>query len=300
MTKRTIACPKCKKRYSVSPEMAGKKMKCPACQAVFVLNLASETTRQTNVPQGQTRPATMANPQGTEVVGTNSSNPSTQDYARMGLDGPLAGEAELFPDNPAGSTQQLGLDNYATDPGFGQVDPTRFIEQKHDPTLDNPLHHNPALSHAQQLARDIRSDKIVDDIEADEEEVRKREFAKEIGAAISYVAVFTLVTMLMIYQIGTISGLFWWVMIVGYVVWAIYSNIRFLIRAFQTAPAHEVILTIFVPFYVIYFVIKYWKEVRYEAMVNLIVSLTLPVAMITSFIAAIFFALTMGVPPKPN
>ena len=135
MSKRTIGCPKCQKKYQVTDSMAGKKMKCPACQTVFELKLPAKSTTGA-AAASQTR----------QTKPKSTAQTTAKDYKQMGLDGPLQGEPDLFPANNSPAPGQVRLDNYAADPGFGYVDPSRFEEDVYDPRDDNPLHVNPAVT----------------------------------------------------------------------------------------------------------------------------------------------------------
>lgn len=266
MSKRIIACPKCKKKYQVTTEMSGKKMKCPACSAQFVLQFKSSATKQPAAKVEKVPPRT---PQSAG----KSAGPSQDDFKKLGLDGPLQREAELFPESNTPTQGQVVLENYAADAGFGYVDPNRFVVDPGNQVDENPLLANPALTHAQQLAAEIRADNIDEEHDKEEEE-RKQSFMTVIALSV-LLCVFTIVLGVLLitgviprpvtgWMIFTLFGIF---QIAG----AVYY-VMFLVRGFERTPTFEVLLAMFVPMYVVVYLIRFWKDVGYEAMSWIILS----------------------------
>ena len=108
----TIACPKCQTKYKLPESSLGKALKCKKCGAGF----------KTKAP-GQTQPAAQAQAQpkrpqaATSAADQNRRQQQAQEMKKLGLDGPLGRQGDIFgPALPQGAGQ---LSNFAAeDPGF--------------------------------------------------------------------------------------------------------------------------------------------------------------------------------------
>ncbi len=284
MSERTIACPKCGKNYTVSSQMAGKRMKCPACQAVFLLTLSPSPKAMAGPTPKTANPSRAIS---AKPTGTRRNCPSLQEYARLGLDGPLQTEPELFPASHTTAAQNV-LTNYAADPGFGAVDPARFVYETKDPRMDNPLRQNPALTHASQLAERILKGEMDKDKKA---AVKKNDLLRFI-LALSFMTSVLLVVATVFFA-GEIYGLQAFYIIAGCIycisvfLGHVVISIAFIIKAFKVGTTTEAILTIFVPGYVIYFVIKYWSDMKPEFFAALAYILGSAVSLVVLFISVV-------------
>lgn len=103
-----VACPKCQKKYQVADAALGKQLKCPACQTIFI--------PANNRPPSRTGGA---KPSQSTAAGT-AMRPGA-DWAKHGLEGPLAPSPELFPPAPPNGPDPLA-NHVIEDPGFVDVD----------------------------------------------------------------------------------------------------------------------------------------------------------------------------------
>lgn len=99
-----ITCPKCKTKFKLPDKMIGKAIKCSSCGTAF----------KTKAPAGKSPAAESSQPE--------SSQPSTAELAKLGLDGPLRQQPDVFAGAaPINRKSPDLLGNLAADPGFGEA-----------------------------------------------------------------------------------------------------------------------------------------------------------------------------------
>lgn len=109
----TIACPKCQTKYSLPESSLGKALKCQKCGAGFKTSAPGQA-------QGQVPAKTQTQPKQPRAA-TSSADASrrqrAQEMKKLGIDGPLVRQGDIFgPALPQGAGQ---LGNFAAeDPGF--------------------------------------------------------------------------------------------------------------------------------------------------------------------------------------
>ena len=157
----TIACPKCQTKYKLPESSLGKALKCQKCGAGFKTRAPkqapAQSSKQAQAPkQAQAQAPKQTQPQPKQPkAATSSADASRQQRAqemkKLGIDGPLVRQGDIFgPGLPQGAGQ---LGNFAAeDPGFegGPVSSVSNVEvenmQGHQQTaqgmesiLDNPF-----------------------------------------------------------------------------------------------------------------------------------------------------------------
>ncbi|HMO15920.1 MAG TPA: zinc-ribbon domain-containing protein [Pirellulaceae bacterium] len=277
MNKRSISCPKCGAKYQVDLAMDGKKLKCPSCQHVFALNFGKTqqaATSDKRKPVATTTQATST----TRAAVSSTTAASREKYKKYGLDGPLEKEADLFAES--GQPTKVVLDNFAADPGFANIDPSRFVFQADDPRKDNPLFANPAFSHAEQLADKVRSGEV-GPAEADPNAPK---LVEGIGVqAGSITAVLSLVVgifaIMQVFDMFTIQLIFAGVMTLANI-GGLVVFVQLIKRIFAVGETWEGLLSVFVPGFIIYTGIKYWKHVKYEFLQQIIFGVLATLAVI--------------------
>jgi len=273
MSQKVIACPKCKKKYSVGADKSGKKLKCPACQTSFVVNFSKKPTPAT-VNQSVREKAATAATQTVAPAGGKAT--SRTGYAEFGLDGPLREEADLFSDSRQPGPPQA-LDNYAVDAGFGNVDPERFVEKVHDPKLDNPIYQNRALTHAEKLTQKILKDEVDEkpaevqtSAEHKEKQLIKAVFGVVLVSFICLASVFFLsMAQLLTPKMGGMIA--FWVLAV-YSLVDFTTKVNYLVKMFERIPLMDALLSALIPVVGIYFLIVHWSKLKYAFFASLIAS----------------------------
>ena len=109
----TIACPKCQTKYQLPESALGKAVKCQKCGSTF-----------------RTKPPAAAAAPGQPVA--KSPNPlarpqaSPEELARLGIDGPLRRQADIFSSPPPPQRGPNPLGNFVLeDPGFANIERAR-------------------------------------------------------------------------------------------------------------------------------------------------------------------------------
>ncbi|MFT7631499.1 MAG: putative Zn finger-like uncharacterized protein [Mariniblastus sp.] len=104
----TIACPKCQTKYELPESALGKSVKCQKCNATF-RTAAPGPGKQAAVP-----------------VAGGPAQPSAGELAKMGIDGPLKRQADIFSSPPPPPQRGNPLGNFVIeDPGFADVNTAR-------------------------------------------------------------------------------------------------------------------------------------------------------------------------------
>jgi predicted Zn finger-like uncharacterized protein len=111
----TIACPKCQTKYKLPDSALGKPVKCKTCAAVF------RTPAPGTPAAGSKTPVAPRQPQSTKP------QPSAQELAKLGIDGPLKRQADVFAGTAPPPPQQGNpLGNFVVDdPGFADLNTVR-------------------------------------------------------------------------------------------------------------------------------------------------------------------------------
>lgn len=133
-----IACPKCKKKYSLPDTMLGKPIKCPACKTMFKVGSPAAPSAATK------KHATTA---------TSSIDP--QELASMGLGGPLRSEPDLFGEVPSPQAGNPLGNHVVVDPGFAEVGFQADDEDEVDPMQS--MFQNPALANSPTKSKESSS-----------------------------------------------------------------------------------------------------------------------------------------------
>lgn len=239
-----IACTHCNAKYKVPIKFLGKAVKCQKCGNSFKAKpLASATPKNAAAKQ---------------PTSTSSTNPQKQELSKFGLDGPIVAESnDLFGAPPTASAGPLG--NHATDPGFSAFEPTQHEEEN---TEVSDLFTNPALP--QQKAKKSmgaeRPTKTKSKRGASDSPklIKQPWFLLLIGLGLLTVGCVTTALiggkdLVIVLAIGHgICGLA--SMVVS--IWGI-------VLAYETTrDATTLVLCILVPFYMLYFVITHFSEMR--------------------------------------
>ena len=133
-----VACPKCKTKYNLPDEVLGKRVQCRSCKAAF----------RTPAPAGgasQVHDAIRQQPaQGTSQGVAKTAQTNANDFASLGIDGPIRRQADIFAGtapNPQGNP--LG-NSVVEDPGFADIELARQEVEEEGPDdgmgsiLNNP------------------------------------------------------------------------------------------------------------------------------------------------------------------
>lgn len=289
-----VACPKCKKKYSLPDKMLGKVVKCSKCEAKFKTPAGNAPAG--NAKAGQTRKAA-ANPQRPKAQA--ASNAQAAEMKKLGIDGPIQRAPELF-DSRAKSPRRGEADPLANhvvgDPGFAQVDmPREEVEETVDPLAE--MYANPAIepekTSPQSRAAAAKKGK------KKKKKKSKGDFASNVWFWIA--AIFVPVILLGFICTYFAPGVATVIAIVGYVAFLLVSTavgIWMLVETYKVSDSIvQLLLVIFVPFYALYFLIANWKQMKNVG--NALVAQTL-VLMFAGFMAGIAIATTFSdvVPPQ--
>jgi len=108
----TIACPKCKTKYQLPESALGKAIKCKKCGAAFRTKAPGPSPQAGATPAQPSKPA--------------ANQPSQQEMAQYGIDGPLKRQADIFATAPPPQRGPNPLGNFVLeDPGFADIDSAR-------------------------------------------------------------------------------------------------------------------------------------------------------------------------------
>lgn len=120
----TIACPKCQTKYQLPDSFLGKPIQCKKCGTKFRTQAPAQGTG------GSQSPGTPAKQQ-----------PSAEELAQLGIDGPLKRQADIFAGTAPPPPQRGNpLGNFVVeDPGFADVNSARAkaIEESYHDTEDD-------------------------------------------------------------------------------------------------------------------------------------------------------------------
>lgn len=137
----TIACPKCQTKYKLPDSSLGKAIKCQKCGAGF------KTKARTQQRQARSQPKQPTPAQQAPAQGANSQQ-RAQEMAKLGIDGPLRRQGDIFGAALPQGAGQLG--NFAgEDPGFDeraianvdveQEEQQKAVNEGMESILDNPF-----------------------------------------------------------------------------------------------------------------------------------------------------------------
>ncbi len=245
-----IACPKCSAKYKVPSKILGKAVKCQKCGSSFKAAPLSSATKA-----GTTRRPAQPKP----------TDPRNKELAKFGLDGPIVAESnEIFDSSPAAPSGALG--NLATDPGFSAHSFPKNNEEEVDEV--NEFFTNPALPQQKKknLSTEGRSKQASS---ATPKLIKQVWFQLLIWLGLLTIA--CVVTTL----VGGKDLLF--VLMIGHGICGVASlavSIWGLMLAYETSrDTTTLILCILVPFYILYFVITHWAEMRSFVWATLVVTI---------------------------
>ena len=108
-----IACPQCQTKYQIPDNVLGKQIKCKSCGVAFPAKVPVATAQVANRPAAS-QPTARQNP--------GRPQPSAAEFAKLGLDGPLRRQPDVFAGVaplPRQAPDMLG--NHAADPGFADI-----------------------------------------------------------------------------------------------------------------------------------------------------------------------------------
>lgn len=130
-----VTCPKCQTKYQLADAAMGSPIKCKKCETVFRTKAPATAAAPETRPAPQQR---VANPDAKASAGGRP-QPSANELAQFGLDGPLRRQAaDVF-----AGTQPLSqrgpdiLGNHAVEPGFADVPVADLFDDEDDAPATN-------------------------------------------------------------------------------------------------------------------------------------------------------------------
>ncbi len=132
-----VACPKCKTKYSLPDQLLGKPVKCKTCNTMFKV-AAPVAGVAVKKPASKTAAA---------IPQVNQA-----ELARLGLDGPISRQPELFGEIPPRQAGNPLGNHVVVDPGFGEVE-SPVAEEKATKDAVAAIFKNPALESAKAAAK---------------------------------------------------------------------------------------------------------------------------------------------------
>ena len=138
-----VVCPGCQKKYNLADEVRGKTIRCSACSKTF-----------RTPPAAQPAPAAPAVPnQGQRVAAPPRPGQPTQQGNT-----PLRNENDLFAGaQPNPQFDPLG-NHVIHDPGFVQVDPSKYAKPAESELDDDSLFYNPATADLLKKVEEARDE----------------------------------------------------------------------------------------------------------------------------------------------
>lgn len=251
----SVACPSCKKKYTLPDKMLGKPVKCPACNAQFRIPAAKAGTKAA----GQAKtidPAQAAAQKKAQALKARQAN----ELKQMGVEGGISKAPDVFAGAGAAAGTPDPLSNFVVeDFGFGEQDSSDIADEaKNEKPVDESMaamYANPALAN-----------------KAEKRTVRKlkqpqRAMTNEpwFLLTVVFVPLFLILMALSWFEVlpeGTsytvamiVTGLF---SLATVAIW-----IWGMMLVYKTTPdILQLLLCIFVPFYIIYYLIVHWADMK--------------------------------------
>lgn len=258
-----VACPKCKKQYNLPDKFLGKPVKCTECATQF------------KVPAGKGQPASSAKPGAGAAANPRAAanqqaaakrrqaqaaaQQKAKELQQLGVDGPIRRSPDVFDGlGQAKGTPDPLANHLIEDPGFGETTvkrETSDINETADPMAG--MFENPAL-------------------QAPKKKRKAGKGKKKSGAAAWYLdpMTFTLAVMVPLGIVVAViagtkilpSGICFAIACIGFALVYLASFANFIwacILVYQeTESVLQVLLTVFIPAFILWPIVKYWSTMR--------------------------------------
>ena len=126
----TVACPGCQSKYSLPDKLLGKKIKCKKCGKAFATkpksNPAGAANRSPQKPPAPSRSRA-------------ASGPAASELAKLGLDGPLGRQPDIFESAPPAGKADPLRNHVLEDFGFGESSTKKKKATSDDSEADDDL-----------------------------------------------------------------------------------------------------------------------------------------------------------------
>ncbi len=249
-----VACPKCKKKYHLPDGLLGKPIKCKACETQFKAPARKPAGAGSGQPPAQ-NPAQLAAQQKAQALAQQRA----LELKRLGVEGSIQRAPDIFAGpGPMRGTPDPLANHVIEDPGFGDGSDAIVIKvakaKPNDPLAS--MYANPALAPVKK--------KLTDGLKK-----KKKKVAWHGQLWFRMIAIFVplFVIAIVISQFEWLSestnGLVSWVLcgILGIAGFCI--SIWGLKIVYETTPeALQVLLCLFVPGYIIYYIIVHWEPMK--------------------------------------
>ncbi len=245
-----VACPKCKTRYSLPDELLGKPVKCKSCSTLFQVNPPKKAVAKTSPLQR----SAVANPA------------NTAELARMGLDGPIQGQPDLFGEVPSPQAANPLANHFVADPGFADIEGEVPVEEELNDI--SAMFENPALAPRRKKKRSA------DDGGSKKKKRRRKkegggEQAWKIVLSINFLALIAMISMGLSLDITTATKAYFFVInpCLGLISFGV--TIWWLVRCFECKDSvGQFIMVLLIPFYIFFFSYKSENKPYTEAPMN--------------------------------
>ena len=247
-----VACPKCKKKYSLPDKMLGKVVKCSNCTTKF----------KTPAPRAGQPAKAATNPQAAKAA----SNARAAEMRKLGIDGPIQRAPDLFDSGvkPRKGEGDPLANHIVGDPGFAQVDlPQQKVEETVDPLAD--MYANPAIQQEKVSSVPRGTGKKAG------KKAGKKKRKKSQGTFASKIWLWIPTIFIPIFILGIVLSFFAptpAAIIVG-IAYGIFSltgtaiGIWALVETYKVSESvAQLLLSIFVPFYILYFFATNWQPMK--------------------------------------
>ena len=246
-----VACPKCKKKYNLPDKMLGKPLQCTQCKAQFRTPAPSKATSR--APQAD--PRQLAKQRQAEAAARQQAG----ELQKLGVDGPIRKTPDVFDGlNPMQGTTDPLNNVVMDDPGFAEIKVKSIMDdalEEEDPQAG--MFQNPALATP-------KKPKV------------KKGKKKQVSAAplyldpsfLVYVTFLPLAGILaLLCSLNAISlggaGLFYIAILMLHILASLAVTVYGVIRIYQTTPSIvQVLLCLFLPFYILYYWHKHWDSMK--------------------------------------
>ena len=246
-----VACPKCKTRYSLPDQLMGKPVKCKSCSTLFQVNAPQKAVAQQTSPQQAMASAAKTSP-----------TVNSAELARLGLDGPILRQPDLFGEIPHPRAGNPLGNHVVVDPGFAEID-FEAPEEK-DPNDISAMFRNPALE-------TIKPKKAIDPKAAKKRKRKKKrqetlENAWVIVLALYLIGLAAMIIMWSTTEIQTTTKAYVYVINPALGLVSIVVSIWWLVRCFETRNSVGEFFLILIPFYIFVYSLKEEKIERCRAL----------------------------------